>query len=899
MNDVEATFRDAVAALNAGKFSDAERLFRTVLKRQPAHAGALNLLTIALMQMQRFAEAEGTAKAASRASANSDVTFYNYGIILKRLGKPDEALKQFDRALRLNPNVAQTWNNRGTVFNDLKRFENAIADFDRAISLDPQYADAHCNKGKSLLALNRLDEASAAYENALMLRPNMAEAWLGQGNACLVGQRNKQALQHYERALSLNQNLVEAWLGHSNALARFNRHEEALRSNDKALAVAPNLADVWTGRGDALFGLNRHNEALAAYDQALALVPDLTAARLGRGNAHFELNCFDAALADYDAAVQSQPDLAEAWLGRGNVFCRQRQYNEAIAAYDRAIALNSNLAEVWLGRGNVYADLNRHSEALDAYAKALELKAVPGAWLGRGNVFYHLKRFDDAMAAYDRAVSLRPDFPEAWLGRGQIFADLKRHDQAFAAFDKAFQIDPAMEVVEGVRLHAKMQNCDWNNFDAEASHLISSVMNGIPTPPFAFLPIASTPEQQLQCAKLHATMRFPPGATPAWTGEIYRHDRIRVAYLSADFRVHPVSYLMAGVFERHDRGRFETIAISLGEDEQSAMRSRLKIAFDRFVDADGQSDTEIAGLVRSLEADIVVDLMGYTSTSRTGILARRAAPIQVNYLGYAGTMGASYIDYILADPTVILPKHREHFTEQVAYLPNTFMPSDLDRPISDRPFTRAEFGLPQTGFVFCCFNNSYKLNPKTFDRWMRILKKVEGSVLWLSENSPLVVENLKREAASRGVTAERLVFAGRMPLLSEHLARHRLADLFLDTLPFNAHTTANDALWAGLPVLTLLGDAFPGRVAASLLNAIELPELITHTEAEYEALAVDLASDPGRLRLIRKKLDGNRLTKPLFDTTLITRHLEDAFSAMIARYHAGLPPGPIAPGSAA
>jgi protein O-GlcNAc transferase len=359
------------------------------------------------------------------------------------------------------------------------------------------------------------------------------------------------------------------------------------------------------------------------------------------------------------------------------------------------------------------------------------------------------------------------------------------------------------------------------------------------------------------------------------------------------FRVHPLSFLTAGLFERHDRARFETIAVSLGPDTPTPIRSRVQAAFERFIDVRPSTDREVARMLVEWEVDIAVDLNGFTANARTGIFGLRPAPVQVSYLGYPATMGAPYIDYIVADDEVIPPEHRPYYTEKIVYLPDTYQVSDCDRRIAERTPTRAELGLPEQGFVFCCFNNNYKITPTMFDGWMRLLAKVEGSVLWLFEGNAAVSRNLRREAAARGIAPERLVFAQRVAL-DEHLARHRRADLFLDTLPYNAHTTANDALWAGLPVLTCRGTTFAGRVAASLLRAIGLPELITGSLPEYEALALQLATDSALLAGIRDRLARHRDRYPLFDTDRFRRHLEAAYVEMWERYQRAEPPASFA-----
>lgn len=374
-----------------------------------------------------------------------------------------------------------------------------------------------------------------------------------------------------------------------------------------------------------------------------------------------------------------------------------------------------------------------------------------------------------------------------------------------------------------------------------------------------------------------------------WNGEVYSQDKIHVAYVSADFREHATSYLMAGMFECHDKTKFEITAISIGPDDASALRGRLRAAFDDFFDGSLLSDDEIARWIRQKEIDILIDLNGFTQNARTGIFTRRSAPIQVNYLGFPGTMGASYIDYLFADATLVPQSHQQDYSEKIVYLPNSYQVNDRKRAISERTLTREDMGLKDHSFVFCCFNNNFKIAPETFDHWSRVLKQVDGSVLWLLESNATAAGNLRKEARSRGLDPERLIFAPLVPL-PDHLARHRCADLFLDTLPYNAHTTASDALWSGLPVLTQIGETFAGRVAASLLIAIGLPELITSTPQAYEELAIELATDPKKLAAIKCKLARNRLTTPLFDTHLFTRHIERAYEAIYARYKTGLPP---------
>jgi predicted O-linked N-acetylglucosamine transferase (SPINDLY family) len=468
---------------------------------------------------------------------------------------------------------------------------------------------------------------------------------------------------------------------------------------------------------------------------------------------------------------------------------------------------------------------------------------------------------------------------------------MKRLAAAVASYDQAFALKPDMDFLLGTRRHAKMNICDWDDLEPDVQRLTAGIeADESVSPPFPILALFDLAPLHHQAAKIWVREKYPISHALPPIPQYPAESKIRIGYFSADFYDHPVAVLMAELFERHDRSKYEVTAFSFGPDTQDGMRKRLERAFDRFIDVRGKSDQEISLLARSLRIDIAVDLGGFTGNSRTGIFALRAAPIQANYLGYPGTMGAEYMDYLVGDRTILPETHQRHYTERIVYLPDSYLPNDSTRTIADTVFTRKELELPPTGFVFCCFNNNYKITPGTFDSWMRILCRVENSVLWLSRNNPTAALNLRREASRRGIDPERLIFANRMASLPEHLARHRVADLFLDTRPYNAHATAIDALWVGLPVLTCIGEAFAGRVAASLLRSIDLPELIASTVEQYEELAVQLAANPQHLAAFKQKLAQNRLKTPLFDSASFTKHLETAFRIIHERYQAGLPP---------
>ena len=537
-------------------------------------------------------------------------------------------------------------------------------------------------------------------------------------------------------------------------------------------------------------------------------------------------------------------------------------------------------------------DLKRWNEALASYDKALTIAPNDLETLtNRGNVLQELKQFDEALTCYNRALDINPDYENALYHRGVALQELKRWHEALASYERVLSINPEHEFLFGIWMSLKMKMCDWDNFELHLKQLVESIEQGKRVAnPFFVQSVSLSATLQKKAASCYVQAKYPK-AVLLPPIEKYIHQKIRIGYFSSDFRHHAVAYLTAELFELHDKSRFEIIAFSFSPTAaKDDMRLRLEAAFDQFIDVSQQSDEQVVRLARQLEIDIAIDLNGITQHARTGLFAMRVAPVQVNYLGYSGTMGAEYMDYLLADSVLIPEEYQPCYTEKIVYLPNSYMVNDSTRAISDKPFSRREFGLPEQGFVFCCFNQAYKISPAVFSIWMRVLNQVEGSVLWLSESSTDTVNNLQREAGKRGIAANRLIFAKRLPLLADHLARHRLADLFVDTLPYNAHTTSSDALWSGLPVITCTGEAFASRVAASLLNAIGLPELITHNEEDYEALAHKLATHPEQMAAIKQKLTDNRLTYPLFNTTLYTRHIEAAYQAIYDRYQAGLAP---------
>ncbi|NTV69269.1 MAG: tetratricopeptide repeat protein [Azonexaceae bacterium] len=667
----------------------------------------------------------------------------------------------------------------------------------------------------------------------------------------------------------------------------------------KAIRHVPKLPEAWYNLGVAYRGLGQNEQAVGALKQSATLVRDNADAQNSIGYQLLELGALPDAERCLRRALSLAPRYAFAHSNLGMLQEKMGRLGEAEASFRTAIEIQPDLAPVYL---NLSAVLNRQKKYVLAEAaatRAIELDASSSeAWNNLGGAYSGQNRFALAEAAARKSLEIDPKSVETWRNLGESLLDQDKHREAIDCFLESLRLDPQGgrvlkggglsdphgERVLGGLLRARMQICDWGGFDEALGVVVQQVADGRNViSPFSLLALSDDATLHRKAAARYVQDEQSGASDLGALVKQPRHDKVRIGYYSADFHNHATMYLMAELFEQHDKSRFELIGFSFGPDIQDEMRGRASAAFGRFIDVRDRSDQEVAQLSRDLGIDIAVDLKGYTKDSRPGIFAYRAAPIQANYLGYPGTMAADFMDYIIADRVLVPETSQSLYTEKIVYLPNSYQVNDAQREISAREFTRTELGLPDRGFVFACFNNNYKITPSVFAAWMRILKQVQGAVLWLFEANSDVVANLRKEAAGHGVDAERLVFARRLPL-AEHLSRIRNADLFLDTLPYNAHTTASDALWAGLPVLTCCGQSFAARVAASLLNAIGLPELVTDSPRDYEKIAVELANAPERLQLIREKLARNRLTTPLFDACLFARHIEAAYLLMYKRW---------------
>jgi predicted O-linked N-acetylglucosamine transferase (SPINDLY family) len=660
--------------------------------------------------------------------------------------------------------------------------------------------------------------------------------------------KSAEALDYLSAALAADPNAIGPLTIQATVLQALGRFPEALASYDRALALRPGNINLLNNRGNTLRDMGRPAEAVQSFDRILAAEPGNDAVLYNRGIALMDMKQHDQALASFDAALKIKPDFTAALNNRGNVLRHLERPQDALISFNRALAVEP---------GNVAALFNR--------AMALQ----------------DLKRHDEALESFNQTLALAPDNFEALSARGYLLWDrFRRHDAALRDLERAARIRPDAPYVRGDLLHLKMMGGDWNGLGPELAAIDEGVRAGRPViRPFAYLALSSSPADLQACARIF-TCDNHPALPPLWREQKRHHDRIRLGYVCGAYSEHAFAYLAAGLFEAHDRARFEVIALDAGRHDGGAMRARLEKGMDRFIDIAALSASAAAERILSEQIDILINVDGYSGNMRMGIFARRPAPLQVNWLGFPGTLGADYMDYIIADRTVIPEQDERFFDEKVVALPHSYQVNDARRAIAGAA-SRSEHGLPENAFVFCNFNQSYKFTPESFDSFLRLLAQVENSVLWLLEANEAFHSNLRRHAESRGIGGGRILFAPTLPV-AQHLARMALADLFLDTLPYNAHTTASDALWAGLPLVTVRGTAFAGRVAASLLRAMALEELVTESRDAFETLALALARDPARLKILRDAIASRRATAPLFDTDLYCRHIEAAYERMWA-----------------
>jgi protein O-GlcNAc transferase len=914
-NSIETLSNRAIHFYQAGNLAEAERVSSQISALSAGNFTACYILGLASYQRGEHAKALGFLERALAAEPDRAELLTMRGLVLQKSGRLDEALASLDKAIRIKPDMVEAHNNRGNTLCDMGRHADALQSYDKAARLQPKYAPSFYNRGVALQALGRWGEALQSYGKTLEIQPNHAEAWSNRGTVLREMKRLDEALLSFDGGLRLNRQDHAGWYNRGTILRDLQRPAEALESFNMALAIKPDFFEALNNRGVILQQLHKFQPALADFEKALAIRPGDFDARLNQAGALRDMNRLEEVLLLAEELAAANPDSPEAWNNLGTVLHRMKRHRPALESFDRALALKSGDPEALYNRGVALQGLTRHEEALAAFDSVLAGKPdFAEALHGRGNSLWMLKGPAAALECFDRALMAKENYPEALNSRGLALAVLRRQGEALASYSKALGIrpdfaealanrgnlrwqhakdyegairdleaalaaDPDYPYARGDLLHLHMHACAWDGFEQDLAIVEDGVRSARKiVRPFIYQALATDPSALKACSKIYADDLYPQAAdAPAKTRGGRR--KIRVGYMSGEFREQATAYLAVGLYELHDKDQFDIIALDTGTDDGSPMRKRLEVAFSKMIKLSDESDKGAAEIIAAEEIDILVNLNGYFGDQRMGICTHRPAPIQVNYLGFPATLGADYIDYIIADRVVVPENERDCYSEKIVTLPHTYQVNDNRRAAPEAGATRAEHGLPQDAFVFCNFNQSYKLTPAMFSVWVRLLKQVEGSVLWLLESNTWQAQNLRAEIARQGIAPDRIIFAP-MVAPQKHLSRLGLADLFLDSLPYNAHTTASDALWAGLPLLTCLGGTFPGRVAASVLEAAGMPELITRSLAEYEALALALSQGKDQLSSLRRRLEQSRGTSPLFNTDAYRRHLESAYRTM-------------------
>ena len=814
----------------------------------------------------------------------------NLGNVYRQQRLLDRAINSYMKAISINPDYVEAHYSIGLIFQDLGQIDSMISHIEKVLTIKPNFAEAHNNLGIALKSIGQLDDAILSYKNALTIQPKNIEVHNNLGNVYKEKGLIDEAINSYKVALKINPNIPLLNINLGNALKELDLLDDAMAAYEKAINIDSNNAEAYSNLGIVLDKLGRTDDALASYEKSINIDSNNAEAFNNLGIVLNKLGRLDEAIASYEQALLINPDYTDSHNNLGIVFKKIGRLDDSITSYEKAIKINPNDADTYNNLGIAFADLGRLNDAIASYEKAIIINPeYAETYNNLSIVFLKLKKLDQAQEYNKKALKFKPSFAEGFAIQGRIYTELKQLYKALASYEKVNLINSSLAYNLGAILNVKMNLCQWDDLPKLLVELIKKINNNEKViVPFDLLGLIDDPMLQGKASKIYASEQFPKNSSLPNLEAYKNHKKIRIGYFSADFKIHPVATLTAELYETHDRNSFEIYAFSFGPNTNDEMNLRIKAGVDHFYDVREKSDKEIVMLARSCEIDIAIDLGGYTADSRTAIFAMSAAPIQASYIGVLSTMGAKYYDYLVAGKSMIPKENQKYFTEKIVYLPS-YQVNDSKEPLPELTFTRDDFKLPANFFIFCCFNSAFKFNPDVFDSWARILKAVKKSVLFLAIEEKEIKLNLIKEISHRGIDSKRLIFGDRIPR-SEYLARFKVTDLFLDTRPYNAGTTASDALRMGLPVLTLKGESFNSREASSVLSSLNMPELITKSEKEYESLAIELASNPDKLKNIKDRLAVNLSSAPLYDTPLFTKNLEIAYKKIYQRSQKGFQP---------
>jgi protein O-GlcNAc transferase len=800
-------------------------------------------------------------------------------------GKIQETLDAIDRLVIDFPSEAILFNIRGACYCELGRFEKGIENYLKSISIDKNYAKAHYNLAVAYSEIKKNDSSIIYYKKALKIDPKSPEALNNIGNIYKELNQYDDAIESFQKAISYKSDYVEA--NYSLGITYQNQGElqEALKCFLKVAQMKPDFAEVHNNISIIFYELNNFDLAIQHLNCALSIEPSYAEAYFNLGNIYIEMGDLEESVESYQRALKINPNFLEVLNNLGSVYKDLNQLDKSLESLQKALKLNPEYLDALNNVGLAYVELGQIELAVDAYNKAISIDSkYVFAHNNLGIALNLLYQYDEAQKCFEQALQLKPNYFDAHVNYANLMIYFDNFDKALKSYECAIELNPNADYIYGDIIHTKMYLCMWNELPNYLNKLYEKIENGEKAiGPFALSALSDDPETIFSATKLYRNDKFPKSNLLPKISQYSYHEKIQIGYFSADFRDHPVSTLTVELYEKHDRSKFEVHAFSYGPDTKDDLNLRIKSGVDHFHNVRKMSDKEIVLLARSLEIDIAVDLGGFTENARARVFSMSSAPIQLSYIGYLGTMGASYYDYLIADETIIPEESQRYYSEKIIYLPH-FQANDSKQSYNPSSFSRKDLDLPENSFVFCCFNKNYKYTPECFDSWARILEHVENSVLFIFISNKTAEINLKKEIVNRGIDKSRLIFGKKLER-AEYLGRLKIADLFLDTHPYNAGATSSDALRVGLPVLTRLGNSFASRMGASILRSINLPELITKTQREYELLAIELATNPKRLKSIKKSLNRNISSSALFDTQLFTKNIESAYKIIYERYH--------------
>ena len=926
----------------AGEFAFASQLYDAVIKLQPNHADANHNMGLLKLDTGHVLEALPYLQTALQADTSIAQFWLSYIKALIKLDRVDEATRVLSLAKesgaegeeflelhqKLKTTATQTppqstinqllnlyeqrqleavveqaqalthqypkafglWNIIGAANKGLGQVVEASEAFKKVTELNPSYVDGFSNLGVTLHRQGKLDEALEAYKKALLIKPDSAEIQCYIGNSLKNQGKLEKAVEAYKSAIELKYDYTDAHNNLGIALKDQEKLDDAIEAYKKALSVDPKYVYAHYNLGKVFQTQGKLEKAIEAYKMALSLKPDYADVHNNMGAALKDQFKLEEAIQAYNNAISLKPDYAEAYSNMGAALNDQGKLEEAIEAYKMALSLRPDYAEAYYNMGNTLKDQGKLEEANAVYKRALNLKPnYAEAYQNIGVTLKDQGKLEEAIEAYKMALALRPNYAEAYYNMGNALKDQGKLKEAIEVYKSVLEVKPDFAEAHAQKLFLQAHLCDWNAIYQDGNSILELGTLKKDIQPFTVLALEDAPDRHRFRSELYASTKFPKRNLQPPARPVEKSDRLRIGYFSADFKEHPVAYLMAKVFEIHDRNLFEVFGYSIGLPKMDEMRKRLTSSFDIFRDLHNIGDAEVVKTVREEELDIAIDLTGYTQNTRSGLFSHRLAPVQINYLGYPGTLGAEFMDYIIADQILIPQDYQKFYSEKPIYLPHQYQAQDDSLVVSKKLLSREKLGLPEQGFVFCAINNNYKISPREFDIWMNLLHQVEESVLWLLEGNKWARQNLENEAKARGINSDRIIFTKKVPF-DIYLSQFRQADLYLDTFNYNAGSTASNALWAGLPLITMPGKSYSARMASSLLHALEMPELIANSEKEYGELALGLAKNRKKLNAVRKKLSRNIKTAPLFQTERFTRNFEKGLRAAYSNYFEGKAP---------